>query len=154
MSTNCFYFHSITTAACVVMASVLNIPFIYSLSCCRSCSMFSPSKLRQHNSVPNSPCALRSRSHHTHHHTSCGRGKLVEVPLWFHGLMERKVAEELLLKSPFRGHTGHPSSREGLFLVRQSSNRGGKITQIIFILHDLQYMYTICAHVQMNIILL
>ncbi|XP_041458368.1 uncharacterized protein LOC121410387 isoform X1 [Lytechinus variegatus] len=88
--------------------------------CTTSCSMFSPSKLRQHNSLPNSPCSLRS--HHHHHHSSCGRGKLVEVPLWFHGLMERKVAEELLLKSPFRGHT---SGKEGLFLVRQSSNRGG-----------------------------
>ncbi|XP_022099764.1 uncharacterized protein LOC110984176 isoform X2 [Acanthaster planci] len=39
------------------------------------------------------------------------------VPLWFHGLLARSVAEDLLLKNP--------QSAEGLFLVRQSSNRGG-----------------------------
>ncbi|XP_071788924.1 uncharacterized protein [Asterias amurensis] len=39
------------------------------------------------------------------------------VPLWFHGLLARSVAEDLLLKN---SHTA-----EGLFLVRQSSNRGG-----------------------------
>ncbi|XP_072173681.1 uncharacterized protein [Diadema setosum] len=87
--------------------------------CTMSCSMFAPSKVRQHRSLPNSPCALRSHHHHT---PACGRGKLVEVPLWFHGLMERKVAEELLLRSPLRGQN---TSKEGSFLVRQSSNRGG-----------------------------
>ncbi|XP_072020575.1 uncharacterized protein [Amphiura filiformis] len=40
-----------------------------------------------------------------------------KTPLWFHGLLVRNVAEDLLLKGP--------QAKEGLFLVRQSSNRGG-----------------------------
>ncbi|XP_077993326.1 uncharacterized protein LOC144447277 isoform X2 [Glandiceps talaboti] len=41
-----------------------------------------------------------------------------EAPLWFHGLLAREAAEDLLLKSP--------NSKAGLYLVRQSNNRGGR----------------------------
>lgn len=55
--------------------------------------------------------ALPSRCTLTHQ-----RGR--RIPRWFHGLLDRRVAEDLLLKSPAK-------PKEGLFLVRQSSNRGG-----------------------------
>ncbi|XP_070535959.1 uncharacterized protein [Ptychodera flava] len=41
-----------------------------------------------------------------------------EAPLWFHGLLVREAAEALLLKCP--------NSKAGLYLVRQSNNRGGR----------------------------
>ncbi|XP_033105769.1 uncharacterized protein LOC117108034 isoform X3 [Anneissia japonica] len=44
--------------------------------------------------------------------------KKLDVPEWFHGLIARNVAEDLLLKNPY--------AQTGLFLVRQSCNRGGK----------------------------
>ncbi|XP_071826517.1 uncharacterized protein [Apostichopus japonicus] len=46
------------------------------------------------------------------------RRRGTRIPLWFHGLLCRGVAEDLLTKSPTK-------PKEGLFLVRQSSNRGG-----------------------------
>ncbi|XP_006813231.1 uncharacterized protein LOC100369652 [Saccoglossus kowalevskii] len=51
----------------------------------------------------------------THHLSS---KSTQEAPLWFHGLLAREAAEDLLLKSP--------NSKPGLYLVRQSSNRGGR----------------------------